>query len=435
MNKQLLISMLLGFISTQVMAEADFSAIEEQERAQIIKELSYRLATKKNCDQTLNWDDSGSGGDQDGYFFIPNASGSEYIIGGHASGKRASKFHCTITVSEVATNPEGTPPLLVKPADWKQVWKDSGSGAAKDGSFWNAIPPDDNYVCIGSVSQLSHNAKPNLSNYRCVHKTLANKTDVKSIVWSDKGTGADKQVTIFHLHSSGSFYAVPTRAGSTSTYDLKKDATNIPDAQTVEAILEKRLAPLKAGVEAKAKAMQEEKASSKKAEAEKAAAKKAEQEKLAVAEAKKKQEAEQKALAAQVETEEKVNEEAEAQKLKEEQQARIAKAKAEKEAKEKAAQEAKAKAAAEKAEKEAMTKATEEKKVEESKPEVVEETSEPEVEEPAMTSTDTSSKSKGESKGLDDIMNFFLKVFGMMIGGVIIFMIAFKVLFGKRKES
>ena len=34
---------------------------------------------------------------------------------------------------------------------------------------------------------------------------------------------------------------------------------------------------------------------------------------------------------------------------------------------------------------------------------------------------------------LNDILMFFLKIFGMMIGGVIIFMIAFKLIFGKKQ--
>jgi len=421
------------------MAEADISGIEAQERAQIISELSYRLDTKQNCDQTLNWDDSGSGADLDGYFFIPNAKNSEYIIGGHASGKRTSDYHCTTTVSEAASNPEGTPPLLVAPADWKQVWKDSGSGAAKDGSFWTAIPPDNNYKCIGSVSQLNHNAKPSLPNYRCVHKSLTDKIVTSAIVWSDKGTGADQQVSIFSLPATGTFIAASPRTDKVETYDLKKNAASVPDAKKVEEILAKRLAPLKADIEAKTLAMQEQKEISRKeeirkAEAAKAAVKKAEQEKLALAE-KKKQEAavpkkivEEKASTAKVDTKQQ-QEEVEAQKLKEQQQARIAKAMEEK-------------AAAEK-EKQKLAMAEQAKKAE-ARPEAAKTESNIDVEAPAQieaekteaveTSSESAKESSkaSESKGLNDILMFFLKIFGMMVGGVIVFMIAFKVLFGKK---
>jgi len=39
------------------------------------------------------------------------------------------------------------------------IWKDKGSGATKDGSMWQAIPPDNNYRCLGNISQLGHGAK------------------------------------------------------------------------------------------------------------------------------------------------------------------------------------------------------------------------------------------------------------------------------------
>jgi hypothetical protein len=409
------------------MAVADLAEIEAQERAQIISELTYKLDTKQNCSAKLIWDDSGSGADLDGYFFLPDVKNDEYIIGGHASQKRSSKYHCVTTVSISAGNHEGTPPLLVAPVDWQQVWKDSGSGATRDGSFWQAIPPDNNYKCIGSVSQLNHNAKPNLANYRCVHKSLTDKIVTKAIAWSDKGTGAEKQVTIFKLPATGLFKAVPSRAKKVEAYNLKKNATSDPDAKKVEEILAQRMAPLKADIETKSKAAIEQKEAAKKAEAEKIAAEKARQKKLAAAAEKKKQEAlaKEKALAAKVETKPEIDEEAEAQKLKEEQQARIAKAMAEKETaeKEKQAQE-------EQARKEA--KPEPEPAPEVAKAEEVTQT-EPEISEANETANEGSNVSSNESKGLNDIMMFFLKIFGMMVGGVIIFMIAFKVLFGKKK--
>ncbi len=429
--RNLLIPILLSVISTSGMAEADLSGIEAEERAQIISELTYRLDTKQNCDQTLNWDDSGSGADLDGYFFIPNAKDSEYIIGGHASGKKTSDYHCTTTVSVAADNPKARPPLLATPANWKQVWKDSGSGAAKDGSFWKALPPDDNYVCIGSVSQLNHNAKPNIPNYRCVHKSLTDKIVASAIVWSDKGTGADQRVSVFSLPATGAFIAVSSRANSIEAYDLKKNGTSVPDPKMVEEILAKRLAPLKADIEAKTLAMQEQKQAVKKETAKKEVAEK----EVATKEAAPKKIVEEKATVAKVETKQKDNTEAEAQKLKEQQQARIAKAMEEKAATEKAKQ------------KLAMAKQAEaeKSKKEEAKPEPAKTESKSEAEAPAqikaeeIETVDTNveshktSETKSESKGLNDIMMFFLKIFGMMVGGVIVFMIAFKVIFGKKK--
>ncbi len=448
--RNLLTPLILCLMSVNVVAETDFSTIEEQERAQIISELTYRLDTKQNCNQTLNWDDSGSGADLDGYFFLPNAKDAEYIIGGHASGKKTSDYHCTTTVSISADNPKVRPPLLATPANWKQVWKDSGSGAAKDGSFWKALPPDENYICLGSVSQLNHNAKPNIPNYRCVHKSLTDKITTSAIIWSDKGTGADQRVTVFSLPATGAFVAVPSRAKSIETYDLKKNATSVPDPKTVEEILAKRMAPIKADIEAKTLALKEQKQTAKKEEAPKEETKKeeapkevakkeavketikeetvktesdkAEQQKLAAV-------AEQKAAAEKAAKQKQQEAEAE-QILKEEQQARIAKAMAKKEAAEKEKQKEEAIKETIKEEAELEAAKTESKKEAEAPAQM-----EAEKTEPVETSTTSASDVKTDSKGLSDILLFFLKVFGIMVGGVIVFMIAFKALFGKKKEK
>jgi len=401
------------------MAETDFSAIEAEERARIISELSFHLETRQNCKQTLSWDDSGSGADLDGYFFIPQASKTEYIIGGHASGKRSSKYHCVTTVSEAANNPKDAPAILVKPADWKQVWKDSGSGAVKDGSFWHAIPPDSNYKCIGSVSQLMHNQKPDLHNYRCVHKSLTDKITTTAVVWSDKGTGAAQQVTMFNLPVTGTYIAVASRVSKVETYELKKNASSVPDPKMVEEILAKRMAPLKADVAAKTKAAQEQKADAK-AAAEQVAAKKAKQKKIA---AEKKKQA---TLAAQEQEEDGTEE---AQRLKEQQQAHVAKAMEKKAAAEKAKQ------------KEIMAKQVQEEKTSKDKANKEEIQSETvieevvEITEAAEPSDDIVSEPKNESKGISSIMSFFLKVLGLLVGGVVVLMIAFKALFGKKETK
>jgi VPS62-like protein len=417
----------------------DFSSIEAQERAQIISELTFHLKTKQVCAQKLVWDDSGSGADLDGYFFNPVIGNNEYMIGGHASQKRRSKYHCVTVVSLPVSNPKGAPPLLVSPVEWKQVWKDSGSGATKDGSFWQAIPPDNNYKCIGNVSQLGHSQKPNIHNYRCVHKSLTDKIVINNIIWSDKGSGADRQVTIFSLPATGAYIAVAARANKIETYDLKKNAASVPDAKMVEEILAKRIAPLKADIEAKTRTIEEQKAAAKKEEDKNAAAKKAKQEKItAVKEKKRHAKAKQKALTEQTHTETekkdniKENKKAlkEAEHLKKEQQARIAKAKEEKAA----AELEKQKIARQ--EKESVSELEHLRKEEAESETVVEELVKAQPEKIKTVESDSdnfsASESGKESKGLNDILMFFVKVFGIMVGGVIVFIMAFKVLFSKK---
>lgn len=243
----LLFLILLFVFSANIFAEIgsneqlDYSDIEAQERLKIISELTYRLDTKSTCVQTLTWDDGGTGADLDGYFYIPTVSQSEYMIGGYASREEKSSDSCVLTVSEPANNPQGTPKLLVSPMDWKQIWKDKGSGAKKDGSMWEAIPPDSNYKCLGSIPQSGYDQKPILPNYRCVHSSLTEKIVTNALIWSDKGSGANKEVTMFTLPNTGSFIAVGARISKIEAYDLKADAVGTPEPELVEEKLTIRM--------------------------------------------------------------------------------------------------------------------------------------------------------------------------------------------------
>ena len=248
MSLYILFFLILLFVfSSNIFAEIgsneqiDYSEIEEQERLQIISELTYRLDTKSTCVQTLNWDDGGTGADLDGYFYIPIVGQSEYIVGGYASREEKSSSSCVLTVREPANNPQDTPTLLVSPIDWKQIWKDKGSGAKKDGSMWEAIPPDSNYKCLGSIPQPGYDQKPKLPNYRCVHSSLTEKIVTNALIWSDKGSGANKEVTMFTLPNTGSFITVGARLSEIEAYDLKANAASTPGSELVEEKLAIRM--------------------------------------------------------------------------------------------------------------------------------------------------------------------------------------------------
>jgi hypothetical protein len=248
---QFFITLLLCLISTVAIAEhqqdpakESGKSVEETERQKIIAELSYRLETKLSCKQKLIWSDKGSGAELDGFFFAPSAESSYFIIGGYASGKvdRNSKI-CVISVRPSKNNPEESPELLVPPGDWSLIWTDKGSGANTDGSLWNAVPPGKEYKCLGSVMQKGYK-KPVLPNYRCVHSGLTKKIQNKSIVWTDKGSGADKDVTVFKLPNSKSFFAVGRKTNKANTYDLNDTASVIPNAAVVEQLLAQRMEEL-----------------------------------------------------------------------------------------------------------------------------------------------------------------------------------------------
>jgi hypothetical protein len=270
-------------------------SVEETERQKIITELSYRLETKLTCKQKLTWSDKGSGADLDGFFFAPSAESSYYIIGGYASQKGdPNSKKCVISVRQSKNNPEGTPELLVPPSDWSLIWTDKGSGANKDGSMWNAVPPGKEYKCLGSVMQKGYK-KPVLPNYRCVHSGLTKKIPNKSIVWSDKGSGADRDVTVFNLHNSKSFFAVGRKINKVNTYDLNDTASVEPDAAVVEKLLAQRMEELYKIQAAETKHLADEYAKKRLAEA--AASKRIAEEKRIVEEKRLAEEAEKNRIA------------------------------------------------------------------------------------------------------------------------------------------
>jgi hypothetical protein len=394
---------LLCFGSVNVIAETsssgqiDLATIEKEERRQIISELTYRLNTSLTCNQTLNWDDGGSGADLDGYFYMPSAGKSEFIIGGYATQKERSAKNCVMSVSEPSDNPQGTPRLLVAPIDWKMIWKDKGSGARKDGSMWKAIPPDNNYRCLGNVSQLGYDQKPNLPNYRCVHSSLTNKVVTDSIIWSDRGSGADKEVTIFRLPNTKTFTTVPARKNQIKAYDLKANASSKPDPQTVDAVLSERMKKIKGDIEAQliAKAEQKEREEQQKRLAEeieqKRLAEEVEKQRLA-------REAEQKRLAEE-EKRKRLAEETEQKRLIEEM--------------EETSQESIAK--------EAMQKTLVE------QPETITET---------IASTDIASiEANNESKGPTDLLLFFAGIVLAIIGSILVLVVLVKYTFGSKKKN
>ena len=221
--------------------QIEYSEIEAQERLQIIKELTYRLDTKLTCNLNPSWDDVGSGADLDGYFFIPSVSQSEYIIGGLASQNNSSK-NCVTTVSEAENNPYNIPRLLAPPVDWRMIWKDTGSGSKKDGSMWEAVPPSSDYRCLGSIPQLGYN-KPNILNYRCVHSSLTEKVVTNSIAWSDIGSGADADATMFRLPNTGTFVTVPAKTRNTEAYDLNPNPFKTPEKNVANETLTQMALP------------------------------------------------------------------------------------------------------------------------------------------------------------------------------------------------
>ena len=186
-----------------------------------------RLDTRPACAMEKTWNDKGSGADLDGYFYLPVAEPTYFIIGGYGTRLKAlTGTDCVLTVKDSAQ--------LAAPADWELIWKDKGSGARLDGSMWRAVPPGDEYRCLGSVPQAGYD-KPSLPDYRCVPASLTEKIITSALLWTDKGSGAKQPVTVFKLPRTGSFVAVRGRLGFIETYDLVTAAPDTPPTEQEQA--------------------------------------------------------------------------------------------------------------------------------------------------------------------------------------------------------
>ena len=189
-----------------------------QVRSSIIIKGRLGLSVQRICQYQLAYEDKGSGGDQDVSFYDPVIPPGYYMIGAIAQGNYWKPSDCVIAVKP-DDNPRSRQ-LLKAPASWQQIWTDRNSGARMNGSIWRAVTPDRDYVCLGSVAKKGYD-QPHYTNYTCVHRCLAQALPAGHYIWSDKGTGAKSNVSIYKLHNSNSFYAEPGYNQPAAVMDLK----------------------------------------------------------------------------------------------------------------------------------------------------------------------------------------------------------------------
>ena len=113
---------------------------------------------------------------------------------------------------------KGTVPLvkplvdgaIKPPLDFEQVWNDKHSGGAQDVSFWRVIPPP-GYVAVGDVINLGYCPPESLrQTYACIKADLVVQGKIGPEIWDDKGSGADED---------GSVWAIqPINHGVTGTF-------------------------------------------------------------------------------------------------------------------------------------------------------------------------------------------------------------------------
>ncbi len=175
------------------------------------------------CDFEPRYNDKGSGGKLDLATFAPRVPPGYMAVGGFAHGSRDRPDGCVTVVRAAGTSVQGHR-LVAPPLGWREVWTDKGSGARMDGSIWSARPPGPDYVCLGSVGQKGY-GQPAVANYACVHRCLVTSVPVTEPIWTDEGTGAKRQVSVYRLHFSNTFVAFPNRERPANLMDLNPYAS------------------------------------------------------------------------------------------------------------------------------------------------------------------------------------------------------------------
>ena len=111
----------------------------------------------------FRWNDRGSEGKYNGSYYHPSPLLTGfYPLGSYGKsgyGNPDNKVSVFVVKLKDTEEEPAVGKAICFPENYKKVWKDSGSGADRDGSFWRPVPPS-GYVALGLVAQSGHN-KPN----------------------------------------------------------------------------------------------------------------------------------------------------------------------------------------------------------------------------------------------------------------------------------
>lgn len=177
------------------------------------------LEVQDSCKFSLQWRDEGSGGKRDLAVYGPHVPAGFRSVGSYGQSDYNEPFGCVTVVRALLDKLPNGKAALIAPSGYEQIWTDKGSGADMDGSLWQPVSSDPDYVCLGSVAQPGY-SPPQIESYACVHRCLAKQVSGVPPMWTDEGTGANSPVAVYQLLASKVIHAVPRRSGSEVLHDL-----------------------------------------------------------------------------------------------------------------------------------------------------------------------------------------------------------------------
>ena len=95
--------------------------------------------------------------------------------------------------------------LIMPPTGYEMIWNDKRSGGKQDGSFWRVQAPH-GYVALGDVA--CHGYDPPSSHftakYACIRGDLLSEGALDTVaLWTDQGSGAAMNVSIWNVNGNG----------------------------------------------------------------------------------------------------------------------------------------------------------------------------------------------------------------------------------------
>ncbi len=152
------------------------------------------------------WSDTGSGAVQDVSFYHPVPPTGFHALGSICIGNSRDSYDpndkiavlCVKAVEDVEYKPS-----LVRAEKFQCIWNDAGSRAFKDGSCWRPIAPP-GYVALGDVFVEGY-AAPSLHDVMCVAEELVVRGSIGECIWTDRGSGADRDFGAWRIDPSLNF--------------------------------------------------------------------------------------------------------------------------------------------------------------------------------------------------------------------------------------
>lgn len=146
----------------------------------------------------LIYSDRGTGVSTDLSVFEPQITDGFFMVGHFGQPNHQNQMNGTVPLIKPLD-----PSAVAPPADYQSMWSDQGSGGSQDVTFWKVIPPS-GYVALGDIVNIGYNKPDEYVSrvYRCVRRDLAAQGIFDRSVWTDKGSGASKDGSMWYVEST-----------------------------------------------------------------------------------------------------------------------------------------------------------------------------------------------------------------------------------------